>query len=569
MAAISLVTDFAVYRMAKVLGVNPWNCLTILASSYVTLVFNTRTFSNAFECAGFAMLLMLVVISRQDQLKPLVQSTPKEEKSGEGDEGEGDGKKKQKKQKKKVTSPPVKRSSSRDSFIGFWLGVFIAECTFSRPTFPAFFLIPIVFWVTGKETSLSGRAIMEIIKNVFFLLPGFAVMSLFCVVTDSIYYETLDGRIFDSTEVLLEHLDSDLFNNLTITPWNFLKYNLQDDNLAEHGIHPRITHFMVNMPMLFLPFFVCILAEIHSVYKARSQNRAAGFTASTSRAFLLLTVLSPIMLLSCLPHQEQRFIIPVITPLVLLYSNFVTRRGSSFPSAPFILFNVLGCFVFGQLHQGGLVDCIEHLRGVATKPVVDDTPMSYHYVFYHTYMPPRHLFQMTNQILPANANLEDDEYKPIMDKGENVVQVHDLMGAGRLDMHRVVEQLLSDYKTPIPPPYEKKIMIVSPASLDPIFCRLGVKYNFKLKAKFGSHLSMEDPPEWFPTYKCVSDQRRGYHKMKFREKLETMFSLFVYEVEIVRLFPPEKDPVKIAEIKRKRKEGWEQRKSKKQHVEKM
>lgn len=39
----------------------------------------------------------------------------------------------------------------------------------------------------------------------------------------------------------------------TITPLNFLEYNSEASNLAEHGLHPRYLHFLVNFPLVFGP----------------------------------------------------------------------------------------------------------------------------------------------------------------------------------------------------------------------------------------------------------------------------------------------------------------------------
>ena len=566
MAVASLTVDYGVFVMAKTLRLNVWNCLTVLASSYVTLAFNTRTFSNLYECGVFALLLACVIVSRQDQLKPLERPKKKEEKDeAEENKGEEEGKKKKRskkssEKKRSVPKPQQKTKSPNDVFYGFWIGVFIVEGSFSRPTFPAYFLIPLVFWLTGKETKLDSKAVSEIIKNIFCIIPGAVVMLIACVIMDSVYYGTLDPDILTNPQLLLENLNFDLLSNFTLTPLNFIKYNLNNANHAHHGVHPRITHFLVNFPLLYLPLFTCLLMEIHEVYKARSENRLAGFTASTSRAFLLLTFLTPIMLLSFIPHQEPRYILPIMIPLVLLYSDWIMMRGSAFPNAPWIVFNLLGCVVFGHLHQGGLINSIEYLRSMTLQPA-KDTPISYHFVFFHTYLPPRHLFYLQDKILPPHANLSDEKYKNIIDKNEHIVTVHDLMGAGRLDMHHVVEELLSDRRTPTPEGYEKEIFVISPSSLDPIFCRMNVKYNFKLKAKFGHHLSMEDPPEWFPSYTCVVEPERSYNHMGFRNKLDTMFSLFVYQVEIVRMFPPETDPVKIKELKEKKEKAREKLKA--------
>ncbi len=47
--------------------------------------------------------------------------------------------------------------------------------------------------------------------------------------------------------------------SILVTPFNSFLYNMQYDNLALHGIHSRLTHLLVNMPMLYNVGFVCLL----------------------------------------------------------------------------------------------------------------------------------------------------------------------------------------------------------------------------------------------------------------------------------------------------------------------
>ena len=39
--------------------------------------------------------------------------------------------------------------------------------------------------------------------------------------------------------------------NFVVTPYNFIQYNVYTSNLANHGLHPRITHLLVNIPVLY------------------------------------------------------------------------------------------------------------------------------------------------------------------------------------------------------------------------------------------------------------------------------------------------------------------------------
>ena len=49
MLILSFVVDWCVYQICKLYRHNYNQCLTTLASSYVTLTYGTRTFSNTIE----------------------------------------------------------------------------------------------------------------------------------------------------------------------------------------------------------------------------------------------------------------------------------------------------------------------------------------------------------------------------------------------------------------------------------------------------------------------------------------------------------------------------------------
>ncbi|XP_072014675.1 GPI mannosyltransferase 4-like isoform X2 [Amphiura filiformis] len=537
MTAASLIADIAVYKTTKSLDLNPWNCLTILASSYATLAFHTRTFTNVFECALFALVLMLVVMSHKDDLLQNKRHFEGNTTNTKSDNNRHVGKKRKTKPKSSIEKQAVPHaaisSSPNEALVGFCLGFIVILGSFCRPTFPAFFIIPTSFWITGSVTSGDIKAVWEIFKRVAYIVPGAFMTFVVCVVMDSIYYGTLDAAILNNPTLLVQNLNLDLLHNITITPLNFIKYNIQNSNLSPHGIHPRITHFLVNVPMLFLPLFVCFLKDAVSFYKTwHDRSLENEISLITSHKLFVLMFLTPIMLLSLIPHQEPRYILPVIVPLVLLYSDSLMKPLSSIPKMYWILFNLIGCIIFGHFHQGGLVPCMEYLHKVATRPI-ENNPTSFHFVFFHTYMPPQHLLHLQDQILPPFANFSMEKYQHILPKQENVVTIHDLMGSDQLTMFDRVDKILSDIKTVTPKPYQKEIYVISPASLDTIFCRLNVKYNFKLINQFTHHLSMEDPPEWFPSYECVAQPDRSYSRMNFGDKFQAMLSLFVYKVEHV------------------------------------
>ena len=132
-----------------------------------------------------------------------------------------------------------------------------------------------------------------------------------------------------------------------ITPLNSLRYNSQNSNLALHGLHPHYQHFLVNLPQLLGPALILLLRSLQP------------FTISKLKAVLantqLASALTGTLILSLVPHQEPRFLIPCI-PLLLTCVRLPTsehwRRGFWICWA---VFNVLMAVLMGVYHQGGVI----------------------------------------------------------------------------------------------------------------------------------------------------------------------------------------------------------------------
>ncbi|XP_071798929.1 GPI mannosyltransferase 4-like [Asterias amurensis] len=512
MALVSLLCiDYPVYMICQLLRIQADICLTVLASSYVSLTYHTRTFSNSYETMVFVLLLLLVVDSRLDQFKP--PETQPESK------------------KKHQTKPSVNKVATRPNH-GFWIGVFVVEGTFNRITFPCYFLIPLIFWLTGSSTEFGVKAVREVVRNVIALLPGCLTMLISNLVMDSVYFGSLDATILTKPHILYSNLNYDfLSNNITVTPLNSLLYHLDSSNIAQHGLHPRITHIIANLPILYLPLVICFVSELLSLVSGTRQTQSTGFTGSSSRAFFALCFVTPVFLLSMVPHQEPRFIIPVLVPLVLLYAEFV-MMSTSLPNIPWIIWNLLGCIIFGFIHQGGIVPSIAHTHSLTSQPV-QNLPIHYHFVFYHTYMPPRHL-ALINQSM-STVFIDDQHPETNLLKLPNIMTYHDLMGSSSLTLSTTVEKLLCTKRTPTPQYYQKQVYVFAPASLDATFCRLGIKQNYKLVKTFFPHISTEDIPELMPSYTCVAEPERSYQYKTGLQTLKAVFSLNMYRADVVRM----------------------------------
>jgi len=115
------------------------------------------------------------------------------------------------------------------------IGTILAVGTFNRPTFLLFAVTPMFYWVSrGFSKNIDHFVkIFNVRFIVLFLctLPGIFVF----ILVDSFYFE---------------HITENKAS-LVITPLNFIKYNIKPSNLAEHGTHFRMTHAIINIPLLF------------------------------------------------------------------------------------------------------------------------------------------------------------------------------------------------------------------------------------------------------------------------------------------------------------------------------
>jgi phosphatidylinositol glycan class Z len=88
---------------------------------------------------------------------------------------------------------------------------------------------------------------------------------------------------------------------------------MNPQNLALHGIHFRGLHFLVNLPMLYGPLLLCIPFSFTS-----QKNLSTAQLPLSVRVTLFFSIVSGLTLLSLAPHQEPRFLVPLLFPLVIL-----------------------------------------------------------------------------------------------------------------------------------------------------------------------------------------------------------------------------------------------------------
>ncbi|BGP33424.1 alpha 1,2 mannosyltransferase [Rhodotorula toruloides] len=153
-------------------------------------------------------------------------------------------------------APRRVRRDSQSSLIAF--GAVLALGVFTRITFVAF-AAPLVLDVAQRCASQPSRSpqwvqfsasqgaqvstapprrspLLRLAKRSIPIVLAFAITSLACAITDTIYFSSSGSAPL---------------SRLVLTPFNLLRYNLSAANLAEHGLHPRYMHVLVNWPMLF------------------------------------------------------------------------------------------------------------------------------------------------------------------------------------------------------------------------------------------------------------------------------------------------------------------------------
>jgi phosphatidylinositol glycan class Z len=318
----------------------------ILASSWPCLVFGIRPFTNTLEAMCLAVLLVVVNFD--------------------------------------LTMAAIDTHMST-----VCIGVVCSIGIFVRFTF-AFYAFPSVLIWIWRRWKMSQRP-KHFMLELILLALAFLTTSMMFIWNDSIYYSAR------------AELASDMMRH--IAPLNAFIYNSKSTNLAEHGLHPRITHALVNMPMLFGPLALFCYGSI--VQRALGRGNRNRCNNSHDSSMVNITckwaIITGLFVLSCAPHQEPRFLLPCLVPLVLLCGKEVlglndksqNRVKASIFKLIWIAFNIILYIFFGWLHQGGLTDAL-----LQTKSFSSNTSASIH-IYYKTYMPPSFL---------AGSNTEQTEF---------------------------------------------------------------------------------------------------------------------------------------------------------------
>ncbi|XP_071517348.1 GPI mannosyltransferase 4 [Panulirus ornatus] len=471
---LSFIADFSIYRIAKMCYIRPWCCVEVFASSYIMLVYATRTFSNTIELILMAVLLWRVCESMVDSTKVIRKENILQDLYESANTIQ-----------EKVKFVRIKSKLPAYNYVdSAIISVIVTYGVFVRPTFVIYSFIPIAYWlqrgVVTKEVDFSYFNL-----RCLSLLPGVVATFIICVLADSLYYGSTT-----LTELIFWNVTGRSF---IVTPINFLLYNAQENNLAAHGLHPYYLHLAVNLPLLH---GVLGFLGLWSVSKYLASFIANDMTRKP-RVFcmatmLLSTFIVPVFVLSTIPHQEPRFLLPTLLPLVILHSDDVYLLSSKKVQAKkhffFLLWHVwnIFCVIFyGFLHQGGVTKTMIRVH----EHIVQQPPhVNMHVVFSNMYTPPTFLLMRRINVMAVTD--EGRKYRI-----EKSVFTYDVGGSRSAEgLHEMTAKIYHEALKNSTRGAD--VLICIPASLsEELFETKPENVTLHRVQRIRGHLTLEDPPD--------------------------------------------------------------------------
>lgn len=233
----------------------------------------------------------------------------------------------------------------------------------------------------------------------FLLLPGIYLLKHYLKFKLSLVAFI---AVFLLTSYLLALVDSSLFNSrsLTITPLNNLIYNSDSNNLAKHGLHPRFTHILINLPQLIGPSLIPFIFRNH--YK---------------NSIPYLSIISGLLILSIIPHQELRFLAPLV-PLICIctdFTNFESPITVEWILRGWCLFNVTLGLIMGSFHQRGVLDALVQLKSMNLENTTQ--------LWWKTYSPPTWLLGNSIESNNKIVDLMGMDLNEVISKFDNIEDI--------------------------------------------------------------------------------------------------------------------------------------------------
>lgn len=318
----------------------------------------------------------------------------------------------------------------------FLFGLIAVFGIFNRITFPCYLLLPAM--------KLVPHFIRRPWSLVTILLSA-SITTIYAIYLDTLFYNP--SADFKGVFLLRDTAP-------VITPLNNILYNTRTSNLAQHGLHPRYTHFLVNLPQLLGPAFVSILLS-------------PSKRLLTSTPFL--SAVSGVTILSFMPHQEARFLIPAIPLLLTVTPLPRTGLSKNLWLSAWVGFNAIFGVFMGMYHQAGIVPAQNWLATNTNATQI---------VFWKTYPPPSWLLGERN----LQTNLTDLMGTPV---NELMAALDDVADCGE-------EQEVAEGDGTLGKGEAYLVVPVSAVKLDPLVDNPSLSWRLEEMHTFKKHLNMDD-----------------------------------------------------------------------------
>lgn len=194
---------------------------------------------------------------------------------------------------------------------------------------------------------------------------------------------------------------------------------------------------------------------------------------------MLFSLVIPVALLSLFPHQEARFIIPILVPLVYLYGNSLhpnetdgpyARRSKNMLRITWYILNVLLSEFYGYVHQGGIYPFTKTLHG----EIKSNYGVHTHVITTYSYSIPTYLLQLESTTKVWKDKKTGHKYRLAP-----TTFIHKYGSLPTKDLYVKIdevltnaEMLLHNYKR------QYRFYIAAPCSVDKDIYLAGHKYNY-------------------------------------------------------------------------------------------
>jgi GPI mannosyltransferase 4 len=574
MTLASLIVDMATLKVSEMCELDSSSILIALASSYISMVYLTRTLSNSIETILFALLLYAVIKSIKAQQilneKFLMSMSNKSDPSSvsltqtstikEIDHKLAERKAPLKNNRNDNHTNALKRLRLFDiykfDYLGSTIGLIVCVGIFNRPTFILFALAPLSYWLLYGLDNCSSKqqAITFVARRTLSLCA--------CAMPFAFLFALFDTAYFNQTNNLEDLLYLVLQRKLIITPYNFFVYNSNKSNLAQHGQHPFYQHILFNCFLLFgINYLLLVIISVqffsHSTWLFLNKNASDHQLNSTlskrkrliefikhllssafeiyfqiinnTFCFFAIGFTIPLILFTCIPHQEPRFLLPLLIPVILLTSHCIFGARSCISvRILWIVFNLVCVFVYGYVHQGGLVASLHYAQKVAIH--TGNLNVDQHFIFYHTYMPPRSLivapfalnvvnnkrYLFEGKRIRDELEYEYDKSKSLSTDGFNLGpperQIYDLMSSSEInELETLIESIKKNYTSKSKVKKDYAIFLIAPSphnihlELSSLRRKLLKKQpiSYQLQTRFRLHIGFEDLLDHIDCFKCA------------------------------------------------------------------